>query len=321
MNSSRAIKVLVTGARGFVGSHLCESLLRDGAELHAVSQSGPIQEVGKHLSFAGAGRHEAVWWCADLSDPQVTQRLLVEIRPDVVFHLAGLVTGSRDREKVLPAVRDNFLSTVNLLNSASGTGVRRLVLAGSIEVPGPGDADIVPCSPYAASKQACLSYARMYHALYGTPVVVARMSMVYGPRQWDTSKLVPYVIGSLLNGERPKLSSGRRMIDWVYVCDVVAGLRAMAQTPGIEGRSIDLGSGKLTSIRDLVQELTSAMHSTIEPEYGAVSDRPMEPERAADVAETARLIGWSPATGLSEGLRQTVAWYRNQYPSTMAAAS
>jgi UDP-glucose 4-epimerase len=312
VSQPRATKFLVTGARGFIGSHLCESLLGEGAEVHALSQSSPSEGTRPSLRSTEPGTSQARWWRADLADPKDTERLLLAIRPDVVFHLGGLVTGSRDRKNVLPMVSTHLLSTLNLLNAVADTGTSRLVLAGSIEVPGPGDADSCPSSPYAAAKWTSAIYASMFNALYKTPVVVARISMVYGLRQWDTSKLVPYVIQSLLRGERPRLGSGKRMVDWVYVGDVVAGLRTLAEASGIGGQSVDLGTGELTSIRDVVQQLVSIIDSKIEPEFGALQDRPLDPEHAVDVSKTTRLLGWAPATSLSEGLERTVAWYRDQ---------
>jgi UDP-glucose 4-epimerase len=321
MDQPRIRRALVTGARGFIGSNLCESLLSTGVEVHAVSQTrftdGPLSPFRP----PNADAPEMPWWRVDLTDPTDTQRLLLRIQPDVVFHLAGLVSGSRDQGIVLPIVRQNLLPTLNLLNAVAETGTGRLILAGSIEVPGPGDSDACPCSPYAAAKWSGSVYASMYHTLYGTPVVTARMSMVYGPRQWDFTKLVPYVIRSLLRGERPKLSSGKRLVDWIYVDDIVAGLRTLGEAQGIEGRSIDLGSGKLTPIRQVVDELVSIMGAQVEPEYGALPDRPLETEHVVNIAETTRLIHWAPATELSEGLRRTVAWYRKQLQASLAAAS
>lgn len=319
MDRPRITRVLVTGARGFIGSNLCELLLRDGLEVHAVSQSG-VFERNRSLRASGASP-EARWWRTDLTNANETQRLLLTVRPNVVFHLAGLVSGTRDREMVLPIVHQNFFTTLNLLNAVADSGAARLILAGSIEVPGVGDSDACPCSPYAAAKWASNSYAAMYHALYQTPVVTARMSMVYGPLQWDSSKLVPYVIRSILRGERPQLSSGKRLVDWIYVGDVIAGLRAVAEAPGIEGRSIDIGSGELTPIRSVVDELASIMGASGAPDYGALVDRPLETEHVANAVETTRLIDWSATTGLSEGLRQTVAWYKTQYQASFAAAS
>jgi nucleoside-diphosphate-sugar epimerase len=136
--------------------------------------------------------------------------------------------------------------------------------------------------------------------------------MVYGPAQKDLTKLIPYVTLSLLRGETPKISSGSRLVDWVYVSDVVDGFIALGNQPGIDGSTIDLGSGSLVSIREIVQQLRLIVGGEEMPEFGALPDRPMEPTRLAGTAETFGAIGWKPRIPLREGLERTVAWYREQ---------
>jgi UDP-glucose 4-epimerase len=146
----------------------------------------------------------------------------------------------------------------------------------------------------------------MCHALYGTPVVWLRPSMVYGPGQPDARKLVPYVTLSLLRGESPILASGRRPVDWVYIDDVVDALLAAAVAEGVEGRSFDVGSGELVSVRDVVELIARLVDAKASPRFGAIPDRPLEHVRAADVAAAAEALGWQPRIPLPEGLRRTV---------------
>lgn len=252
------------------------------------------------------------WWQADLADIGAVQNLFHSIQPHTVYHFAGLATGSHDLGVVLPTLRDNLQTTVNLLTAVTESGTGRLILPGSLEEPDSREGAPVPCSPYAASKWASSSYAKMFHRLYGTPVVIARVFMVYGPQQPDLAKLIPYVVLSLLRDESPKLSSGSRLIDWIFIDDLVEGLLAVAQTSGLEGRTVDLGSGSTISIRRLVEEIHRIIDSAASPVFGSLEDRPHERETAADVAETARLCGWTPATSVETGLRLTVDWYRSQ---------
>jgi UDP-glucose 4-epimerase len=134
--------------------------------------------------------------------------------------------------------------------------------------------------------------------------------MVYGPAQQDATKLIPYVIGRLLRGEPPEITSGRRLIDWVYVDDVAIGLARMAIAPDIAGRTVDLGSGSLISTAELVEKICELMRAKSPPVFGAIPDRPMEPTRAARTEETLRMLGWAPKTSLAEGLHRTIEWYR-----------
>jgi nucleoside-diphosphate-sugar epimerase len=151
----------------------------------------------------------------------------------------------------------------------------------------------------------------MFHHLYGTPVVIVRIFMVYGPRQ-PAQKVIPYTILSLLNQQRPKLSSAERLIDWIYIDDVIAGFLAAARAAGIEGQTVDLGSGLLVSVRDVVERLVSSINPGLRPLYGALPTRPGELIRAANIAGTAQRIGWRATTPLAEGLESTVRWYRSQ---------
>lgn len=291
--------VLVTGASGFIGSHLCKRLIQLGAVVHGVSR---IERKG-----GGVSR----WWQAELNDELATSRVINSVAPDIIYHLASFVSGKREIEFVLPALRSNLLSTVNLLVGATQAECPKVVLTGSLEEAEGDVATAIPASPYAVAKTAASSYARMFHTLYATPVVTARLFMVYGPAQKDRTKLVPYVTLSLLRGESPKLMSGRREVDWIYVDDVVDAYLALATTPGIHGQTVDVGSGVLASVRQVVEQLADIIAAPVHPDFGSVVDRPMERLRVADVNRTFELMGWKPKTSLIRGLEQTVNWYRD----------
>lgn len=290
--------VLVTGASGFLGSHLCARLLADGAHVHATSRSVRTSE------------HPCLrWWQSDLGDERSARALLGEIRPDVVFHLAGQVSAAPDLALVLPAFHSLLGSTVALLAAATDLGCRRLVVTGSLTEP--ESAEVAPSSPYAAAKWASSAYARLFHALYGTPVVIVRPFMTYGPRQ-DPAKLIPHVVRSLLRGTPPQLASGRWLADWIYVADVIDGFALAATRPAIEGRTFDLGSGVLRSTREVVEKIALRIPGRAEPQFGALPDRPAERERRADVGTAKAALGWEPRTSLEDGLDRTIAWYREQ---------
>ena len=166
-----------------------------------------------------------------------------------------------------------------------------------------------PQAPYAAAKWAAAGYGRMFYSLYDTPVVLLRPFMTYGPGQAHT-KLVPSVTLALLRRERPRLSSGKHRSDWVYISDVIEGFVAAATVPGIEGKTIDLGSGTLVTLRDIVNRLVAIVGNDIEPEFGALPDRPRENITTATTLVAAKSLGWRATTSLDSGLRETVDWYR-----------
>jgi UDP-glucose 4-epimerase len=293
--------ILITGANGFIGSHLCHRLSLGEGQVHAVYRSQRPADEG-----------QAHWWQADLSDEAAVRGLFRDIRPDVIFHLASHVKGAPNLEHVLPTFRSNLQSTVNLLTLAAEKGCQRMVITGSLAEPEPQNGELFPSAPYAAAKWASSGYARMFHALYKLPVVVARVFMVYGPAQQDLTKLIPYVTLSLLRGERPKISSGGRPVDWIYVSDVVDGFMALAETPGIDGGTFEIGSGSLISIRDIVQKLARIVDPKGHVDFGALPDRPLEPTRIAKTAETFASLGWKPKVTLEDGLERTVDWYRRE---------
>jgi len=177
-------RVLVTGASGFLGSHLCDRLLTCGAQVYAVSRT-------ERSAASGSLR----WLLSNFDDAAEIDRVLRAVRPDLVYHLGGHVTAAPDRRHVLPTFSSLLATTVHVLLRASELGCGRVVLAGSFTEPSdPGGA---PSSPYAAAKWCASVYARMFRVLYETPVVVARTFMVYVPRQ-QQAKVIPHVVSSLL---------------------------------------------------------------------------------------------------------------------------
>jgi nucleoside-diphosphate-sugar epimerase len=294
-------RILITGASGFIGSHLCRRLSEIGSELHGVSRHKQSKVNGS-----------IQWWKGNLADLSTVKNLISAIKPDLIFHLASFVTGSRELQIVLPTFQDNLATTVNLLTAATEMGCQRIILVGSQEEPEPQDSMATPCSPYAAAKWAGSGYARMFHALYETSVSIARVFMVYGPAQQDLRKLIPYVTLSVLGNEPPKLTGGQREIDWIYVEDVIEGLLLMGQAQGIEGITVDLGSGSLVTIRTVVDKLIATIGSDVKPLYGALPERPMEQIRVADIKDTYTKIGWKAKIDLEAGLQYTVEWYKEQ---------
>lgn len=293
--------VLVTGASGFIGSHLCRRLSECGAQIHALSRQARSQQDDR-----------LQWWQADCADFPALQRIVKSVRPHLVFHLASYVAGARSLEAVLPTFHDNLASTVHLLTAVAEAGCQRVVLASSSEEPQTIDGTSIACSPYAAAKWASNLYGRMFHQLFQMPVVMPRIFMTYGPDQKDTDKLVPFVILQLLRGQSPKLSSGQRRADWIYVDDVVEGLLRASIVPGIEGASFDLGTGLLLSVRHIVERIAEIIGPSAEPAFGALPDRPFEQERPADTDFMLSRLGFKPRTAIAEGLESTVAWYRRQ---------
>jgi len=292
-------RALVTGASGFIGGALTRRLLQENVEVHAVYRHTRPREAA-----------DAIWHACDLEEESATRCLIERVQPTVLFHLASHVSGSRDMGAVMPTLRANLLSTVNVLTAATAQGCGRIVLSGSMEEPAPAGDWPVPSSPYAAAKLAANAFGRMFQLLYAAPVVTLRLFMVYGPGQRDLKKLVPYTILSLLNGETPRFTSGGRLIDWVYIDDVVESYVRAATMAGVEGKTIDIASGTRVTVRDVVERLGQLIDPAIQPQFGAIPDRVAEQEPCANLTLAASLLDWAPRTALDTGLARSVEWYR-----------
>lgn len=292
------LRVLVTGGGGFIGRHLCRRLCDEGSEVHATSRN--------QQQIAGSG---PIWWQADMADLTTARSVLAAIRPTIVFHLAGSVGAAPDLDRVLPTYHSLLTSTVNVLVAATELGCRRIFLTGSFTEPKAGEVEPTPQSPYGAAKWMGAASGRMFCNLYQTPVVNLRPFMTYGPGQ-ASSKLVPFVVSSLLRGTAPRLSSGRTKADWVFIADVIEAFVRAATAPGIDGKSIDLGTGNLVSVRGVVERLVKFTGSQLRPLFGALPDRPGENEVAANTLTASELLGWTATTTLESGLRQTVEWFK-----------
>jgi UDP-glucose 4-epimerase len=293
-------RILVTGATGFVGMHLCEALAGLGADVYALFRSAGTDSLPQKLHTHSV----------DLRSPKLTESCIKTIRPDVVYHLAGLVNTRQSLSLVRPTLSSNLLGSINLFMALAQINCHRLVVTGSSEEPDISRLGSSANSPYAASKDAETGYARMFHKIFSLPVVVSRPFMSYGPRQ-PIQKVIPYTITSLLKGYSPKINSGNRICDLIYIQDLIMGLLLTGFKPGLVGELIDLGTGIGTSIRDAVTTIVELLGSPTHPLFSPISDRAYEYPQIAEIEKTADMLGVRPSWSLKEGLRVTIAWYCN----------
>jgi nucleoside-diphosphate-sugar epimerase len=280
-------RVLVTGASGFLGGHLLAAL-KGCSDLTALSR----------IERNSDGVH---WYKVNLGDFEAVKQIFCRTRPQIIFHMSSLANGSRNIELVRPIFEAEVISTLNVLLAADASSVERIVLAGSLEEPHGSDA---PNSPYAAAKASSRHYARMFHLLYGRPVLMTRLFMSYGERQ-PAYKIIPYALSALRCGESPKIASPGRLVDWIYAPDAIDGLLAAAAAPNLEGMSLDIGSGELHPISEVVEILRAIVAPTVPLHPGALAPSVREQVSKADADTTERLTGWRARTSLENGLRLT----------------
>lgn len=286
-------RILITGAAGFIGRNLASRLIKAGAEVHGTSRTDRTDDPLR-----------ITWWKSSFEDIDTVRNILGDVQPHIIFHLAGRVTGANDISNVLPAYHSLATSTANILTVASKLDCDRILIMGSSNEP----VDNNPNSPYAAAKLIASMYGRFFHRLYDTPVVIARPFVGYGPGQ-PADKLIPYVISQLIDNKRPRLSSGAWRTDWIYIDDMVEGILRCATTSGIEGSTIDIGTGTVASVRDIVKKIVQLIEPKVMPDFGALADRFDEHTPVANVDETWEKIRWKATTSLEEGLKKTIDEY------------
>lgn len=308
-------KVLVTGAGGFIGSHLTERLVELGANVRAFVHYNALGAWGWLDQSPVKNKIEVM--AGDICDRD-SVRQAVEGR-EIVFHLAALIAIPYSYHAPASYIRTNVEGTFNVLQSARDAKVKRLIHTSTSETY--GTAQYVPIdekhplqgqSPYSASKIGADKIAEAFHCSFGLPVVTVRPFNTFGPRQ-SARAIIPTIITQLLAGEKIKLGNLSPTRDLNYVANTVDGFILAASAPTAVGRTINLGSGREISIGDLARMIAHLMKKPlkIETETRRVRPEKSEVERLlADNRLARKLLGWKPSISLENGLSRTIEWLR-----------
>ncbi len=317
------MRVLVTGAAGFIGYHVCERLLQEGHSVCAldnlndfydpqIKQSNllDLQSLAKPFSIV----------VGDITEPHIVNEVFASERFDQVIHLAARAGVRPSLEQPALYQRTNVEGTVNILEAARTHGVKKCTLASSSSVYGVNSkvpfAEIDPIfqaiSPYAASKLACEALGHVYHHLYKMDVAMLRFFTVYGPRQ--RPDLAIHKFAKLIHNHQPipVYGDGSTARDYTYVTDIVDGILACTQKElGYE--IFNLGESQTVTLARLIelleQELaTSAQINRLPPQPGDV------PLTYADISKAQRLLNYHPTTKIEDGIRHFIQWFKQNQP-------
>ena len=311
-------RVLVTGAGGFIGSHLTERLVELGAEVRAFVHYNALGSWGWLDQSPVRDVIQVV--AGDVTDRDSVRQAMQE--REIVFHLAALIAIPYSYLAPASYVRTNVEGTLNVLQAARDAGVECVVHTSTSEVY--GTAQRVPIdeahplqgqSPYSASKIGADKMAEAFHRSFGLPVVTVRPFNTFGPRQ-SARAVIPTIITQLLAGPSVRLGNTSPTRDLNFVANTVDGFVLAASMPAAIGRTISLGSGREISIGDLAQLIARLMDKPmrIEGEDARVRPEGSEVERLlADNRLARELLGWEPHVNLEEGLQRTIAWIQ-QHP-------
>jgi NAD dependent epimerase/dehydratase len=319
-------RVLVTGAGGFIGSHLAERLVRQGAEVHAMVHYNALSSWGNLDFVAPAVKPELHVSLGNIEDSDYVMQACRGM--DVVFHLAALIAIPYSYAAPRSYVRANVEGTLNVLEAARRLGVGRVIHTSTSEVYGtalrePIDEEhpLQGQSPYSASKIGADKMAESYWRSFETEVVTLRPFNTFGPRQ-SARAFIPTIICQALDRAEIRLGALDPLRDMTFVSDTVAGYLAAAVTPGIAGETINLGTGEARSIGDFAARILTLMNVDRPIVQEASRMRPAKSEvgkLVSDNAKARRLMGWSPTVGVDEGLHATikfVAAHRHLYRTT-----
>jgi NAD dependent epimerase/dehydratase len=325
------LKVLVTGADGFIGSHLTEMLVRGGAEVSALSCYNSFDTHGWLDDLPAAVLSEARLVRGDVRDAALIRQLVHG--QDIVFHLAALIAIPYSYAAPQSYVETNILGTINVLEAARGSGVRRVIQTSTSEVYGSAiTMPITEChplqgqSPYSATKIGADMMAQAFARSFDLPVAILRPFNTFGPRQSERA-VIPTVIRQLLDPACKALRIGdvSTVRDFTFVSDTVAAFLAIGLAPAISfGEAYNAGSGTSVTVAELIELAAEIIGCSKPVEQDAGRMRPGNSEVRALLADSHRLsvaAGWRPSISLRDGLARTVAWWRDRLGSGRVRAA
>lgn len=321
-------KILVTGSDGFIGSHLVEALVRQGADVRAFVAYNSFGTWGWLDSAAEDVRGRFDVFAGDVRDPFGVKSAMQGC--DTVYHLAALIAIPYSYHSPASYIDTNVTGTLNVVQAARDLGVSKVVHTSTSEVY--GTAQFVPIteehplqgqSPYSASKIGGDQIAMSYYSSFETPVATIRPFNTYGPRQ-SARAVLPTIITQIASGARTlRLGAISPTRDFNYVADTVAGFMAVAASPNSVGEVINIGSNYEITVGDAVQVIADVMGAEVTTE---TDEQRMRPEKSeverlwADNAKAERLLGWTPEyaglDGFRRGIERTVEWFAD--PANLA---
>lgn len=305
---------LVTGGAGFIGSHLVEALTASGRRVRVLDNLS----TGLPANLAHVDPSPEIV-NASVTDVDALRRATEGV--SVVFHLAALASVQLSIEDPAASHRVCATGTLDLLDAARKAGVRRVVYAASSSAYGAGgerqkETDpLNPLSPYAAAKLAGEMYMQAFTTSFGLETVRLRFFNVYGPRQRDDSPysgVIAIFAGLMSAGKTPTVfGDGLQTRDFVYVSDVVQALIRASEVPGASGQVYNVGTGRGTSVLDLVDVLNRLLGTKLTARHAGVRAGDVR-HSCADITKARSELGFDPRVGLDEGMAQTLAWYRER---------
>lgn len=311
-------KVFVTGAAGFIGSHLTEELVRQGADVTAFIRYNSRNSWGNLEFLEEPARKSIKIVAGDLRDLYLLKKSMKD--HEYVFHLGASIAIPYSYVNPHDFVQTNVIGTTNVLTAALEAGVSRFVHTSTSEaygtpdkIPIPETATLKAQSPYSASKISADKMAESFHLSYNLPVSILRPFNTYGPRQ-SARAVIPTVITQVMTQKTIKLGSKFPTRDLCFVLDTVNGFLKIAESKKTIGETINVGTGVHISVGDLANKILSIMGKDCSITYEESRKRPDNSEvlnLCADISKAKKLMDWTPKYDLDKGLKLTIDWFKS----------
>lgn len=305
-------KAVVTGGAGFIGSHIVDALIERGFKVLVIDNLSS----GKRSNINSKAHLEKL----DIREQLPLQKLIKSYKPDAIFHCAAQIDLRFSVANPMTDAEINVLGSINLLEAARQTGVKKFVFSssggaiygGATELPTSEKYQAHPFSPYGVSKLSFEEYLHCYKHMYNFPYVALRYANVYGPRQSGKGEagVVSVFAQKMLRGEKPVINGdGKQTRDYVYVDDIVRA-NMLALSPRAEG-VFNVGTGQETSVNEIFRKLKKLTNSSVREQH-VLAKVGEERRSVLNASKAKKIMKWQPCVSLDVGLKRTVAWFQSQ---------
>jgi len=296
-------KILVTGASGFIGSHLIRRLIKENAEVYCIDRNRIKLEEPDIKSYQ-----------IDLRNYDELKKIISDINPDIIFHLAALTNPSRDINLVKDMFEVNLQGTINLLLATKDINYDLFIYTNTSELYGdenkpPFKEDMKPktMSPYSASKISAEVYCDLFLELFNKPITIFRLPIVYGPSQ-KGNMFIPDLMNSIKENKEFVMTKGEQARDFIYIDDIIEAFILSCKKENIKG-IYNLGSGKEIKLKEIINILKEYINLKVK------FDKPYRENEIwhyyLDISKTKKELNWKPKIELKEGLKRTLNWWKN----------
>lgn len=313
IKDDKSNRILITGAVGFIGSHLTQRLIEEGLKVGIIKRKNSNTQRIKNLL------DKIEVYDADIVNTNEVFKAVSHFRPDVIFHLATYYVLKHKLEEVPLMVNTNTLGIINLLEVSKELGVKLFVNTSSCVVYKESknklkeDSCLKPLNLYALTKLQAEQSCSFYAEEYGLKIVTLRIFPPYGPADHER-RLVPYAIKKFLDREKPKMTTGRQKWDFIYVEDIVDAYLKLLSISKIPQKHeiFNIGTGNPISVKKVVLEIDNIINTKIKPEWGAIPHRKNEPWFiCADINKARKVLNWEPKIKIGQGLKLTINYYKD----------